>query len=43
VRAAALSQGKVVYVAVPRLAADLPFLALDPDRLSVSPRKAASI
>lgn len=42
-RAAALSQGKVVYVAVPRLAADLPFLSLDPDRLSVAPRKAASI
>ncbi|MEA2566514.1 MAG: 5-formyltetrahydrofolate cyclo-ligase [Actinomycetota bacterium] len=43
VRAAALSQGKVVYVAVPRLAADLPFLALDPDRLTASPRRAASI
>jgi len=43
VRSAALSQGKVVYVAVPRLAADLPFLSLDPDRLTVSPRKAASI
>jgi 5-formyltetrahydrofolate cyclo-ligase len=43
VRAAALSQGKVVYVAVPRLAADLPFLSLDPDRLTVPPRKAASI
>ena len=43
VRAAALSEGKVVYVAVPRLAADLPFLSLDPDRLSVPARKAASI
>jgi 5-formyltetrahydrofolate cyclo-ligase len=43
VRAAALSQGKLVYVAVPRLAADLPFLGLDPDRLTASPRKAASI
>jgi 5-formyltetrahydrofolate cyclo-ligase len=43
VRAAALSQGKVVYVAVPRLAADLPFLSLDPDRLTVPARKAASI
>jgi len=43
VRAAALSQGKVVYVAVPRLADDLPFLSLDPDRLTVPPRKAASI
>lgn len=42
-RAAALSQGKVVYVAVPRLAADLPFLSLDPDRLTRPPRKAASI
>lgn len=43
VRAAALSQGKVVYVAVPRLAADLPFLSLDSDRLTGPPRKAASI
>ena len=43
VRAAALSQGKVVYVAVPRLAADLPFLSLDPDRVTVPPRKAVSI
>lgn len=42
-RAAALSEGKLVYVAVPRLAAELPFLALDPDRLSQPPRRAASI
>jgi 5-formyltetrahydrofolate cyclo-ligase len=32
-----------VYMAVPRLAADDPFFALDPDHLSESPRKAASI
>jgi 5-formyltetrahydrofolate cyclo-ligase len=43
VRATALAEGKVVYVAVPRLAADLPFLALDPDRLASPPRRAASI
>jgi len=30
-------------VAVPRLAGPLPFLALDPDRLGTTPRRAASI
>ena len=43
VRALALEEGKLVYVAVPRLAAEAPFLALDPDRLTSPPRKAASI
>jgi len=43
VRALALAGGKVVYVAVPRLAALQAFLCLDPDRLTVPPRKAASI
>jgi len=43
VRTLALQEGKLVYVAVPRLAADAPFLALDPDRLSTLPRRAASI
>jgi 5-formyltetrahydrofolate cyclo-ligase len=43
VRQRALEDGKIVYMAVPRLAGEEPFFALDPDRLSDSPRKAASI
>jgi 5-formyltetrahydrofolate cyclo-ligase len=43
VRQRALEDGKVLYMAVPRLAADKPFLLLDPDRLDVKPRQAASI
>jgi 5-formyltetrahydrofolate cyclo-ligase len=43
VRQRALEDGKTVYMAVPRLAAPEPFFALDPDHLSESPRKAASI
>jgi 5-formyltetrahydrofolate cyclo-ligase len=43
VRQRALEDGKVVYMAVPRLAAPEPFFALDPDHLAESPRKAASI
>jgi 5-formyltetrahydrofolate cyclo-ligase len=43
VRVAALEAGKRVYMAVPRLAADEPFLLLDPDRIHESPRRAASI
>jgi 5-formyltetrahydrofolate cyclo-ligase len=43
VRALALDQGKRVYVAVPRLRDKQPFLLLDPDRLRVPPRRAASI
>jgi 5-formyltetrahydrofolate cyclo-ligase len=43
VRQRALEDGKTVYMAVPRLAASEPFFALDPDHLSESPRKAASI
>jgi 5-formyltetrahydrofolate cyclo-ligase len=43
VRQRALEDGKTVYMAVPRLAANEPFFALDPDHLSESPRKAASI
>ena len=43
VRARALAEGKVVYVAVPRLADDRPFLLLDPERIRVRPRAAASI
>ncbi len=43
VRQRALEDGKTVYMAVPRLAANEPFFALDPDHLSEPPRKAASI
>ncbi|MFF2657312.1 5-formyltetrahydrofolate cyclo-ligase [Kitasatospora sp. NPDC058032] len=41
VRALALEQGKVVYMAVPRLAAPAPFYVLDPERLAVPPSVAA--
>lgn len=43
VRQRALDDGMVVYMAVPRLAGEQPFLRLDPRRLEVAPRKAASI
>jgi 5-formyltetrahydrofolate cyclo-ligase len=43
VRQRALEDGKTVYMAVPRLATQEPFFALDPDHLSEPPRKAASI
>lgn len=43
VRQRALEDGKVVVMAVPRLAEDPPFLVLDPDHLAVSPRAASSI
>jgi 5-formyltetrahydrofolate cyclo-ligase len=43
VRQRALEDGKVVFMAVPRLAEPEPFFALDPDHLSEPPRKAASI
>jgi 5-formyltetrahydrofolate cyclo-ligase len=43
VRQRALEDGKTVYMAVPRLAAEEPFFALDPAHLSEPPRKAASI
>jgi 5-formyltetrahydrofolate cyclo-ligase len=42
VRARALSEGKLVYMAVPRLADVLPFYLLDPDTLTVPPEQAAS-
>ncbi|MCX9193438.1 5-formyltetrahydrofolate cyclo-ligase [Carbonactinospora thermoautotrophica] len=42
VRARALREGKLVYMAVPRLAEDKPFYLLDPTRLSVPPAEAAS-
>jgi 5-formyltetrahydrofolate cyclo-ligase len=43
VRQRALEDGKVVYMAVPRLAEPDPFFLLDPDHLADPPRRAASI
>jgi 5-formyltetrahydrofolate cyclo-ligase len=43
VRQRALEDGKMLYMAVPRLAEPEPFFALDPDHLDQSPRQAASI
>lgn len=43
VRQRALEDGKVVYMAVPRLARDDPFFLLDPDHLADTPRRASSI
>jgi 5-formyltetrahydrofolate cyclo-ligase len=43
VRTRALEDGKQLYLAVPRLRDAKPFLLLDPDRLEVKPRAAASI
>ena len=43
VRARALADGKLLYMAVPRLADERPFILLDPGRLEVRPRRAASI
>ena len=43
VRQRALDDGKMLYMAVPRLASDQPFMMLDPERLSVPSRQAASI
>ena len=43
VRQRALEDGKVVYMAVPRLAEVDPFFLLDPERLADNPRTASSI
>ena len=43
VRQRALEDGKTVFMAVPRLAGEEPFFALDPAHLAEPPRKAASI
>jgi 5-formyltetrahydrofolate cyclo-ligase family len=43
VRARALADGKLLYIAVPSLADERPFILLDPARLDVPPRRAASI
>ncbi|UGQ13702.1 5-formyltetrahydrofolate cyclo-ligase [Yinghuangia sp. ASG 101] len=42
VRAAALADGKTVYMAAPKLATSKPFYLLDPSRLDVPPAEAAS-
>jgi 5-formyltetrahydrofolate cyclo-ligase len=42
VRARALCEGKILYMAVPKLAEPLPFYLLDPATLPVSPEEAAS-
>jgi 5-formyltetrahydrofolate cyclo-ligase len=43
VRVRALQDGKLLYMAVPRLAEADPFFVLDPEHLADPPRKAASI
>ncbi|MBV9410025.1 MAG: 5-formyltetrahydrofolate cyclo-ligase [Acidimicrobiia bacterium] len=43
VRTGALSGGKRVYMAVPRLRDENPFILLDPERIDGPPRRAASI
>jgi 5-formyltetrahydrofolate cyclo-ligase len=43
VRRQALIDGKIVYMAVPKLADRKPFWCLDPDELTVKPHQAASI
>jgi 5-formyltetrahydrofolate cyclo-ligase len=43
VRARALAEGRRLYMAVPKLVEARPFRLLDPPRLTVPPRKAASI
>jgi 5-formyltetrahydrofolate cyclo-ligase len=43
VRARALTEGKLLYMAVPRLVDRRPFIELDPSKLTVKPRAAASI
>lgn len=42
-RTAALVDGKLLYMAVPRLAEERPFFVLDPAALTVAPRAACSI
>lgn len=43
IRQLALTQGKIVYMAVPRLREERPFIELDPKRISVSPSFASTI
>src|SRR5438093_1910406 len=43
VRARALNEGKLLFMAIPRLAERRPFIRLDPSNLQVKPRTASSI
>jgi 5-formyltetrahydrofolate cyclo-ligase len=43
IRQQALAEGKIIYMAVPRLRSDKPFIELDPKRLKCSPYVASSI
>ena len=43
IRQRALSEGKIVYMAVPRLRSEKPFIELDPKKLKCSPYAASSI
>ena len=43
IRQRALAEGKILYMPVPRLRADEPFIELDPKKLSCSPHAASSI
>ena len=43
IRQRALAEGKIIYMAVPRLRADKPFIELDPKKLKCSPYVASSI
>ncbi len=43
IRQSALADGKTVYMAVPRLRSDKPFIELDPKKLKCSPYNASSI
>jgi 5-formyltetrahydrofolate cyclo-ligase len=43
VRQRALAEGKIIYMAVPRLRSDEPFIELDPKKLKCSPYIASSI
>jgi 5-formyltetrahydrofolate cyclo-ligase len=43
IRQRALAEGKTIYMAVPRLHSDLPFIELDPKKLKCSPYAASSI
>lgn len=43
IRRRALEEGKIIYMAVPRLRSDKPFIELDPKELGCSPYEASSI
>ena len=43
IRQKALAEGKIIYMAVPRLRSEKPFIELDPNKLKCSPYAASSI